>query len=351
MKNIIKKGLSFTCMMAASLAAFTACEDWTEVEPVDIVTPQLDAQLKADYIENLKQYKQSAHKLLIVSFDNKTERPSNQSEHLTVLPDSIDVVSMDNATAINEVLTEEIKAVREKGTRVVYNVDYAMIEAEWDQMVKEDEAGELTEDDALALIAKRAKEQLALCDELNYDGLTFTYMGLSSVSMKPEAMERYAARQSSFMGAVAAWRASHADQFFAFIGNPQYLNADQKDLLQQCDYIILPTDMAKDMDELSVKTYAAISSGICPMDRMIVMAQTVRPDDDKQIYGFFGTLDENGNMMRSIYGSAVWCAKPSEHFTRAGLMVRNAHYDYFNNKLVYGSIREAINIMNPSSKN
>lgn len=351
MKNIIKKSLSFTCLMASSLLAFTACEDWTEVEAVDVVTPQIDEQLKADYIENLKQYKNSDHKMLIVTFDNKTERPSNQSEHLTVLPDSIDVISMTNATAINDVLAGEMTEVRKKGTRIVYNVNYAPIEAEWNQMVKEDAEGKLTEEDALAHIAKRAAEQLALCDELGYDGLTFTYTGRSEVSMQEDEKVRYAARQDRFMNAVREWRKAHEGLFCAFIGNPQYLTAAQQDLLAACDYVILPTETANDMDELSLRTLAALSTGICPADRIIVSAQTVRPDDDKQIYGYFGTYDADGNRMRSIFGSAVWCAKPSEGFTRSGLMVCNAHFDYFGNTLVYGNIREAINIMNPSSKN
>ncbi len=351
MKNIIKKGLSFSCMMAASLFAFSSCSDWTEVEAVDVVTPQIDEQLKADYIENLKQYKNSDHKMVIVTFDNKTERPANQSEHLTVLPDSIDVISMMNPTAINDVMTEEIKRVREKGTRVIFDVNYAPIELEWNQMVKEDTEGKLTEEDALAHIAKRAAEQLAVCDELGYDGVTFTYMGKSEVSMKEPEKARYAARQNSFMKVVSEWRSAHADLFCAFIGNPQYLVEAQGDLLSKCDYIILPTDAAKDMDELTVKAFAAMEKPFCPKDRFIVAAQTVRPDDDKQIYGYFGTFDAEGNRMRSIYGSAVWCAEPSEHFTRAGLMICNAHFDYFDSTLVYGNIREAVNIMNPSSKN
>ena len=351
MKNMIKKSLSFTMLMAASVLSFTSCEDWTEVEPVDIVTPQMNDQLKADYIENLKQYKMSDHKLMIVSFENKTERPSNQSEHLTVLPDSIDVVSMNNPKAVNEVIEQEMTSIREKGTKIVYNVDYSVIEKDWNQKVKEDESASLTEEDALAYITKCTKEQLALCDEFGYDGITFTFMGRSAVSMTEPMKAQYAARLNNFVEPIAAWRSAHAGMWFSFIGNPQYLTMDQKALLADCDYIILPTDMVNDMDELSVKAFAAIGTGVCPLDRIVVMAQTVRPDDDKQIYGYFGTYDENGERMRSIYGSAVWCSKESAHFTRRGLMIRNAELDYFDNTLVYGNIREAINIMNPSSKN
>ena len=83
----------------------------------------------------------------------------------------------------------------------------------------------------------------------------------------------------------------------------------------------------------------------------MITTQTTRPEDEKQLYGYFGTYDENGVRQRSLEGCAQWMTLPSAGFTRAGLLIRDAQYDYYDNTLVYRSVREAIGVMNPSPKN
>lgn len=351
MKNSIKNSLRISALTVVSMLAFASCNDWTEPESLDVKTPQVDPGVYADYLKNLKAYKAGEHKVVFLAYENTTEYPANQSQHLTVLPDSVDFISLDNPDNLNPVIADEMSKVREKGTRVVYNVDFTTFESEWIQILKEDETGKLTEEDALAYFTRRTEEMLALCDKWGYDGVTVTYTGRSLVSLTEAEKAVYRARQASFLEPILEWRAEHTKKSFSFIGNPQFLLDENRTMLVEYDYIILPTDAAVNVNDLTVNALAAISAEGMRADCIVVSTQTTRPDDEKQIYGYFGTTDENGNKVRSIFGSATWVVMPETSFTRSGLMIRHAQYDYFDNTLVYRSIREAIGIMNPSPKN
>ncbi len=348
MKNNMKNSLWVWVLAAAGLV-FTACQEWNEPESLDMDTPSVNSGLYADYLKNLKAYKAGTHKAVIVTFGNKAEMPASQAEHLKTIPDSVDIISLDNPEQLNAAHKKEMPQVRKKGTRVVYNVNFPAIEAAWTAMAKEDPA--LTEENALAYIAERTNALLALCDEHGFDGITFTYMGRSLASLTEEALAVYNARQQAFFGAVAAWQASHGDKAFIFIGNPHYVVAENRGFLTACDYIVLPTDMVNNADEITVKALTAIAAEGVPSDRIVAMTQTTRQDDDKELYGYFGQYDEQGNKVRAIYGCAQWVGLPSPSFTRAGLMICNIQNDYFDLQLVYRNTREAIAIMNPSPKN
>ncbi|MCD8072089.1 MAG: glycoside hydrolase family 18, partial [Alistipes sp.] len=149
---------------------------------------------------------------------------------------------------------------------------------------------------------------------------------------------------------ISPWRASHTDKAFSYIGNAQYLFDENKPILAECDYIILPTQMEKNATDISIRAMLAIVSGGVPSDRFVAAVQTTRPDDVDGIYGYFGTVDEEGNSLRSIVGGALWAVEPSD-FTRAGLYIYNAHNDYYDNDPVYCNIRRAVEIMNPSPNN
>ena len=61
-------------LMAAALMAFSACDKWTETEPVNVVYETLESKnpdLYAKYLQSLRDYHASAHQVLIAKFDNK----------------------------------------------------------------------------------------------------------------------------------------------------------------------------------------------------------------------------------------------------------------------------------------
>ncbi len=349
MKNNIKNSLQAFVLLAFSGLLFASCADWTTPESIEIKTPEVDKTLYADYLRDLKAYKEGDHKIVMVTFGNKAEMPASQAEHLTVIPDSVDYIILDNPEVLNEAHKKEMVEVRKKYTHVVYNVNFPAIEAEWNAMAKEDP--ELTEEQGLAYIAEQTNALLALCDEHGFDGITFTYMGRSLASLTEEALAVYNGRQQAFFGAIDAWRNDHTGKDFIFVGNIQYVLPDNRSFLNSCDYIVLATDMVNNADEITIKALTALSAGDdIPEDRFIAMTQTVRPDDDKEIYGYFGKYDEEGNKVRAIYGCANWVNLPSPSFTRAGLMINNVQNDYYNINKVYSKTREAIAIMNPLPK-
>lgn len=348
MKNTVKKGLRFSSLFAASALLLAACSEWTEYESLDIKTPSMDQGLYADYVKNLKAYKAGSHKVAMASFENVANGPTRQAERLTVLPDSLDVILLNNPDNLHAGYVSEMKKVREKGTRVGYAIDYATIEAEWTEMLKADAS--LTEEQALTYIADRTTEMLSLCDKWGYDGLVFTYVGRSTASMTEEALAQYGARQAAYFNTVAAWRESHKSAFFAYRGLAQYVLAANKPLLADCNYIILETTSASNLSEMTIAASAAVDSGDVPADRFIVTTETTRYNDEDKIYGYLGTTDAEGNAERSIRGGALWVGQPSD-FTRAGMLILNAQYDYYDNTPIYFHLREAIDIMNPSPKN
>ena len=347
------KKIIMNILFAATVFLFASCGEWTDPESLEVKTPSFEEQnpvLYAEYIASLNNYKARPHKITIVTFEN-TETISGQINLLTSLPDSIDYISLINPDKLHPETIREMDEVRKKGTKVIYDVDFAVLDNEWTAMQIADKEGKLTEEDAVKHFVDRTKEMLSLCDNYGYDGITFSYAGRSHVSLTEPEKVIYTGRQNAFFNTVAAWHESHERKFLAFIGNAQYLFDEAKTLLEMCDYIILATNMAKNADEFSVRAQLAVKSGNVPSDRFIANVQTTQPDDPDQLYGYFGTLDENGNKIRAIFGAAEWVKMSSPDITRAGLLIHNAHYDYYDSSLNYRYIREAIGIMNPSPKN
>lgn len=349
MKNSIKKGLFLPTLLAASALLMTACNDWTEYESLEIKTPTMDEGLRADYEANLRAYKAGAHKIAMTTFENAVGLPTHQAQRLTVLPDSLDFIALNNPDNLDAEYLAEMEEVRRKGTRVGYVIDYATFDAEWSAMTKEDPS--LTEEQAPAYITERTEAMLALNDRYGYDGVIFSFNGRSMASLTEEALAQYAARQAAFFGPLATWRTAHPAAFFAYKGRAQYLVEASKTLLAECDYIILETTAANNTSDMTIAAEAAINCGNVPTDRFIITTETTRYDDEDGIYGYLGSVDASGEAQRSIRGGAVWVGQPSELFTRAGMLILNAQYDYYDNTPVYFHLREAIAIMNPSPKN
>lgn len=141
MKRNIKKFL-FPAVAVAVLS-FAACSDWTETESLDINYPTLEEQnpeLYKQYLKALRDYKAGEHKVVLVSMDNTTSAPAQRNEHLTTMPDSVDIICLMNPDNLHPTLAGEFAKVREKGTRVIYNIDYNAIEKLWEKVLADEEA-------------------------------------------------------------------------------------------------------------------------------------------------------------------------------------------------------------------
>lgn len=212
----MNSGLCLALGMAASFS-LSSCEDWTEVESLDIHTPSLEEQnpqLYEDYLKDLNAFKASDHHVLFVSFSN-VANPVKQGERLTALPDSVDYISLNNPSEIGAGLLEEMNEVRRKGTKIGYTFSYAQFEAEWDLMLEANP--ELTETERQEYFTKRTEEMLSLVDKYNYDGVIVDYVGRSLVSLKDEPLRTYIARQKGFFDIISTWKSRHTDKFLVFV--------------------------------------------------------------------------------------------------------------------------------------
>lgn len=117
----------FALLSLAALLALGGCSEWTDMESVTIKEPQVEKS--EAYMQAIRDYKASEHKVLIGWFDN-VALPGDRSQHLTVLPDSIDIVVLQHPELITEALAAEAAEIRTRmGTRTLCSVSFAELEA------------------------------------------------------------------------------------------------------------------------------------------------------------------------------------------------------------------------------
>jgi hypothetical protein len=362
MKVYMKKYLRYSLFVViASMLSltFNSCEDWTEVESLGLNNPTLEdsnAQLYADYLKDLKEYKAGVHNVIFVSFNNPETAPMKQAERLTVIPDSVDFICLNNPDNLNTVTQEEMAKVKnDKGTQVLYNIDYNSFEAKWEEQLKANPA--LTEEDALQYMGERIDAALALCDKYGYHGMVIDYTGRSLVSLTEPDLALYNARQQNLFNKVMAWRETHQDKVLVLYSNIQYLVPENMNMLNKYNYLLIKSAASTNANDLSVKTYLAIQAGEdavaeegganpVPSDRFLACVQLPQVDDKDKIIGYWNTLTGSNEKMLAAHGAAQWVLQESPDFTRKGLFVMNVHNDYYNK--TYGYVREIIRIMNPN---
>ena len=354
MKSIKRNHSLFLAACLATSVLLGACEDWTEIESLDINTPSLEdknPQLYEDYLKDLNNYQEGNHKLVMVSLDN-VEDPGKQAERLIALPDSVDYISLNNPNNLSAAMLAEFDKVRAKGMKVVYTINYTEFEEVWKEMYKANPT--LTEEDAVTYLNQRTEEMLALADKYNFDGIIADYTGRSLVSLKGEELAQYSNRQTNFFNLLKAWK-EKSGKSLLFYGNVQYLTSDNISLTGMFDYIILKTALSSNGGDLTLKALLAVQAGIdafgnesnpVPADRFIACVQLPKADDKDQIIGYWNSLNEAGEKTLATEGAAWWSLQASENFERKGMFIMNVQADYYNG--TFASVREVIQIMNPS---
>lgn len=355
-KILLNTGLCLALGMSVALS-LSSCEDWTDVESLDINSPSLEEQnpqLYEDYLKDLNAYKASDHKIVMVSVENTLD-PVKQAERLSVLPDSIDYVCLNNPDGLSVGAMEEIGKARRKGIKVVYKIDFDELENNWKEMVKANPA--LAEEDALSYFSSSLKEQISLVDKYNYDGVVANYTGSSLVSMTPDRLDIYKNRQSTLLDVLKTLK-TKSQKSLIFYTNVQYLVPENLSFTSICDYVMLKTALSSNGDDMAVKALLAVQAGNdvkddmyegvnpVPNDRFIVCVQLPKAGDKDKIIGYWNTLDAAGNKVLAAQGAAWWCVQSSTDYVRKGVFVMDVQGDYYNN--TFASIREVINIMNPS---
>ncbi|WP_418168416.1 glycoside hydrolase family 18, partial [Alistipes putredinis] len=197
----------------AAVATFAACNDWTEMETVDskVEKPwEQDPALWAEYTAALRAYKQSEHFIVYARLHNSPEKASSEQDFMRCLPDSLDIVTLTNADNFSKFDAEDMDVMREKGTKVLYQVDYAARAEEFVDM----QALDAYLDQVVAAVAANGM-----------DGYSFTTNPLAT-DATARIVEKLAAAKSE-------------GQLLVFEGNPLSLAAADR---PKVDFIALDTE-------------------------------------------------------------------------------------------------------------
>lgn len=308
MKNNRIKSFLFLPLVATVLLGLVACSDWTEMEIVDGKTThpwEQDAQLWSEYMQKLRTYKQSDHYIVYARLKNSPEAATSEQDFMRCLPDSLDIVSLTNADNFSKFDAADMTVMRDKGTKVLYQVDYAGRAEEFA--------------DAAALSAYLDKVIASVAANA-MDGYSFT--GIPRIG--DAATEAAAAL-------IVQKLSSDEGKLLVFEGNPLFIaEADRAKI----DYYALNTEKTEDVSDVRQLVLNALGYAKIPASKLLLSAEAggALRDEDRTEYS---SIDEMSRRVIS-YGPL------------AGLAVYDIGKDYYNSDLNYKMIRMAIQTLNPS---
>lgn len=289
----------------AALLLAAACSDWTEMEPVEnqINKPwEQDPQLWAEYTAALRAYKQSEHYIVYARMYNSPEKASSEQDFMRCLPDSLDIVSLTNADNFSEFDKEDMTVMHEKGTKVLYQIDYAARKSEF------------VDAQALDSYLERV---ISAVESNGMNGYSFTTDPLAT-----EATARIVEKLSA---------AKTENQIIVFEGSPLSLAAADR---TKIDYIALDTEKLENVQEVKLQILNATGyAGIAP-EKLLLSAEISSPmfDEDRTE---FAAVEE---MARRVV----------EFGPVGGLAAYNISADYYHAEMNYQTIRNAIQTLNPA---
>lgn len=282
-----------------------SCSDWTETENIDntVLKPwEQDPALWADYTAALREYKASAHYLSYARLHNSPSPASSEQDFMRCLPDSLDIVSLTNADNFSAYDAEDMAAMHEKGTKVLYQVDYAARKADFADAA----ALKTYLDGVIAAVAANG-----------LDGYSFTADPLD------------AAATATIVATLSAARSD--GQLLVFEGNPlSVAEADRAKL----DFVVLDTEKAENTTEVQLLVLNATGyAGIAP-EKLLLAAEIDAPLQDED---------------RTEYAAVELMARcVVEYGPLTGFAAYNIAGDYYHAEMNYQTIRTAIQTLNPS---
>ena len=355
MNNILKT----IALSAAVILGAAACSKWTEQEPVDfnyLTLEDKNPELYAAYMQSIRDYHATEHQVLIARFDNKASAPAGRADHITCLPDSVDYVVLNNYEIINENTMKEVAEIREKkAVSTLIALDYALLDKEYKaylETVPEEtpeetpEVAEETEGETEPAVdprnqwfADKASAFVAAAKQYGLDGIMVSYTGVGILSLKEDEKAAVQAFQEAFFAPILSYVAETGKMFF-YEGNPKTLIAPQ-DVLAQATYIVVPAEDVTTIVGFNFAVMMSMGAGI-PNDRFVIGVTALNVTDETATDGLF-----SGDIT-AIEGAGRWAVTPTSDYTKAGVCVNHAQYDYYNMQNVYSGINAAIATMNPS---
>lgn len=368
MKRLINKYIFTGAMSLAMLGALTSCEDWNQTESLEITNPNIKEQnpeMYQAYLKSLKEYKASEHKIMYVGYDNTIKNPVSIADHMALVPDSVDIVALSHPDELNEREVKEMGELHDKGTKLVYMIDFDAAKANYQTYLTQwEEEHTQTEPAATSTRTEENPEaeepqtfienmneylaaQLAIFDKYAYDGVTLRYItNTIPLYLYGEKLEKFTNEQNAFLQAFADFKTAHPEAMLIFQGAAkEVLNTD---FFAAYEYIILDTTYELSIAAVQEQLNLSMRAGV-PTDRFIGAASTPSMDvTDVSTGYFFDNSDDK--KMRSIPEIAYWTYEATPGAQKIGMAIYDVQRDYYHTSDPYMYTRQAIDIMNPSPK-
>lgn len=339
-------------LLSVSIFLLLSCSDWTEIESLDMVQPDIanqNPELHKQYLQSIRDFKNSDHKVTYVWFDNSEKVPYSRAHHIVDLPDSIDVVSLMSPDNLADWELAEMEEVREeKNTKVIFTMDFDEMKLNFDNMLADfmeqeyDEEEEKPEaPDFISFLVDSVNHTLSLVNEYNYDGISLAYKGKSIIHMTEKEKTKHKAYEKAFIGIAEDWKERNQDKMIVFQGYPQ--NLLDRSILESSEHIILPINEATSKQELNYELISAKANNV-PTDKFVVAADMTSLDTSDQKTGYW----TDGS--KALQGTASWAVAPHAGVDIAGIAIYSVSTDYYHSSRVYRNTRRAINTINPSPK-
>lgn len=353
MKTIFKTLI----LTVAAMATLSACAKWTETKPITVtyVTNETkNPQLYAQYLQSLRDYRETEHQVLMAKFDNEAGIPSVRNQHISNLPDSVDYVILMNPTRVSAAHLEEMAQMKEdKGIQTLAEVNLTKIAATYVDLIAAEQKAyealeEPTEEDAVvdtperfeSVVTPLVEDALKGVDKVGAMYLVFDSKNPYTYSDEKKA--DVAAIQSLLFAKVNQWLSAHADALVIFEGVPGHILCDTP-VIGRARYIVVDARDAHNAQTLSYKVaFAQFASPEMPVDRIVIGVTTIDDSDPSNTDGYFS------NGISAIEGAAYWAINAEEGYSKKGICVTNAQDDYYGKERIYAEINKAIAIMNPT---
>lgn len=300
-------------LLCASVVAMASCDDdWTAIKSVDnhVQRPsEQDPELWAEYMAALRSYKQSDHYIVYARHANAPEQAVSEQDFMRCLPDSLDIVSLTNADNFSEFDAEDKLLMNQKGTKVLYLVDYAA------------RREELNDDVKLGAYLDRVVESVA---ENHLDGYAFTAGGVIDDNSTVEAVALIVSKLSA-----------DAEKMLLFEGNPLYVAKSDR---AKISYFVLDTESDEYTHDVLFKVLHAVGYGEVSSTKILLAARTNALLHDEQSVEHTAITE----MSRRVIEFGAECG------VLGGLGIYNIANDYYHPDRNYAVTREAIQIINPS---
>jgi len=345
MKRHTKNSIFGTFLSMLAVAFLASCSDWTDVENIGLDKADIskdDPQLYTQYLQNLRDYRNSDHTLVYVWFDNSQKTPFSRAHHITDLPDSVDIVGIIHPEDLSGWELEEMNKVRQdKGMKVIYTVDFESMKAAYNAKLELATEEEPIAQDFHAFLTDSLEYSLNLAGKYNYDGICIGYAGKSRLHMRPNELKEYTENERAFINIVTDWHTRNKDKIIVYEGKPQ--NLIDHSLLDDCLSILISGKDANSQNDLSYKLSLSVEETF-PSDRygMVVMATDL--NDPNQIAGYFA------DRTLAMEGLAEWAPAPHNGIKIKAVGIYNVSTDYFTQMQDYYYTRNLISSVNPSVK-